>query len=89
MKHIRIFTLVVAITSCIAGTAAADEFAFSAPDINGKLDKIVEEKMNSVINKLHVDQGHSRVVEQLEGELNNLPTVTIKKFGYDFTPKRT
>ena len=89
MKHIRIFTLAIAITSCIAGNAAADEIEFSTPDISSKLDRIVEEKMNSVINNLHVDQGYSRVVEQVEDEINNLPTVMLKKFGYDFTQKRT
>ena len=89
MKRVRIFTLAVAIMSCTAGNVAADEFEFSAPDINGKLDRMVEEKMISLNNNLHVDQGYSRMVEQLEDELNNLPTVMIEKFGYDFIQKRT
>ncbi len=89
MKHIRIFTLAVTIMSCIAANAAADEFEFSTPDINGTLDRKVEEKMDSLINKLHVDQGYSRIVEQLEDELNNLPTVMKKRYEYDFTQART
>ena len=89
MKRIRIFTLAVVIMSCIAGNAAADEFKFIAPGINGQLDTMVEEKMNSLINESPEDQGYSRVVEQLEDELNNFPTVTKEKFGYGFTQKRT
>ena len=85
MKHIRIFILAVAVMSCSVGNAVADDLVLSAPNINDKLDRMIEKKMNSLINKMHDDRVYSRVVEQMEDEVNDLQRVMKEKLEVDFS----
>ncbi len=72
MKRINTLASTILIMSCFAGNVAADEFEFSAPDINAKLSKMVEEKMESLTTTLQTGESPYMVL-QLENELENSP----------------
>lgn len=83
MKRIKTITLAVAIMTCAVGNATAEEFEFNAPNINGKLNVMVEAKINMLVKELNDNRGYTRVVGHLQNNVKNLPTVVKEKFGYD------
>lgn len=95
MKHMKIIAIVLAVLSCSAANAKAQEPRFNidshelqAPDISAKLNSVVQAKMDQLIKATYMYKGYTRIVELgTEGEV--IPTALNKKIPYDVEKKRS
>ena len=55
MKSMRIVILAIAAITCAGANAAAQELTVNPPEINGKLNTLVEEKMDALIDNTDVN----------------------------------
>lgn len=79
MKTIRSIPLAIVMMSCFVATTTANELKFSVPDIGNNLDKMVEEKMDSLSDKIHSEKKYSNILRQMEYEFNHLLHVNKMK----------
>ena len=89
MKRIRTITLAVAIMTCSAGNAIAEEFEFYAPNIDDKLNTMFESKMNELVKKTYEHTGHTQVVEYSPCINNNPKAVMKEGFSNDVEENRS
>lgn len=89
MKRIKTLTFAVAIMSCAAVNAAAEEPEFNAPDINGRLNTMVEAKMNALTRATYAQQVNTRVVEYTPCENSNLKPLIKESIAYDTEENRS
>ena len=89
MKHIKTIALAVAVISSSAANATAGELKFNTPDISGKLNTMVEAKMDKLIKATTVHRGYTRIVE-LRPDGSVFSPVGMKTLiGYDVKANRS
>ena len=82
MKTLQTSTLILAVTFVLAcGAARAEGTEFRTPDINDKLNVLVQEKMNSLTGKTSVNDRQEGVVSGSGNEIERTPVVTQESFG--------
>jgi len=88
MKTLSIVTLAVAIMTGVVVNAAAQDLAINPPDINGKLDTLVERKMNTLMEDKDTVQDQSGVREEANTTGEQPRDVNQNSFIYVVTDSR-
>jgi outer membrane murein-binding lipoprotein Lpp len=65
MKTLSIVILTVAVMSGVSSQAAAQELALNPPDINGKLNALVQQKMDQLMDVKQAAQDQAGARKQL------------------------
>ena len=88
MKHLKVIALAVAVMSASAVNAAAGEVELKTPDISGKLNTLVESKMDSLIKDAYRHRGYVQIVELRPDGSVFLP-VTNESINHDVNVNRS
>jgi len=89
MKHIKTIAVVLAVMSFSAANAKAQEAEFKAPDISGKLNTMVEAKMDSLTREIYLHRGYTQIVELRPDGSVFVPAVMNERIGYDVKTNRS
>lgn len=89
MKRLTTFTFAVAIMSCNAVNAVAQEPELNTPDINGRLSSMVEARMNTLTKATYSHRVNTRVVEFSPCVNNNSQSVIKEGIAYDVEENRS
>ena len=98
MKHIKIITIALAVLSCSAVIAKAQEpqlnirtqtVQFQAPDISARLHSVVVTKMDQLIKATYRHRGYVRIVELGTDGKEIAPEALNKKVVYDVEATRS
>jgi len=88
MKTLNIITLVAAIMTGVVTSTAAQELTLNPPDINGKLNALVERKINTLM-EVKVDvQGKAGEEKEFTSAGGQLPEVRQDTFIYVVSDSR-
>ena len=82
MKHIKLIALAASIITLNSGNAVADETVFKSPDISGKLNVMVEEKMDRLVKKTYERREYVRVAEYENNNVSVIPGSCGKEIVY-------
>lgn len=89
MKHIKTIALAVAVISSSAVNATAGEFEIKAPDISGKLNTMVEAKMDKLARQTCNHRGYIQIVELRPDGSVYLPAAMYERLEYDVKANRS
>lgn len=82
MKTLNIVILSVAVMTGVSAHAAAQELALNPPDINGKLNALVEQKMDQLMESKAADQDQSAGRKQVSDTVEQGLVVSHDTFIY-------
>ena len=88
MKSMRIVILAIAAITCAGANAAAQELTVNPPEINGKLNTLVEEKMDALIDNTDVNLEPADAKMESTNAGRQLPQATQRSFIYVVTDSR-
>ena len=88
MKSMRIVILAVAAMTCAGANAAAQELTVNPPEINGKLNALVEEKMDVLIDNTDVKPEPADAQKDMTSAGSQFPGTTQQSFIYVVTDTR-
>lgn len=88
MKSMRIVILAIAAIICAGANAAAQELTVNPPEIKGKLNALVEEKMNVLIDNTDVNLEPSDARKEMTNAGGKYPDATQHSFIYVLTDSR-
>lgn len=86
MKHIKPIALAASIMALRSGNAAAEEIDVKSPDISGKLNTMVEDKMDVLVEKTYENRESVHDVELINSKILLIPGSYEKDTGPD--PKK-
>ena len=82
MKHIMHIALTASILALSAGTAVAEEIKFKAPDISGRLNMMVEHRMDRLVREISEHPASLHVAEQVNNNVSLIPGTPGKESAY-------
>lgn len=88
MKYVKQITLAVSIMAISAGNAVAEEYEFKAPNINAKLNAMVENKMDELVRQTYEDYRYVQAIEQVSVRQSLIPCASEDN-GYDSNETRS
>ena len=89
MKHLKAIALAVAVLSVPAVNATAAEHDLKTPDISGKLNNMVESKMDTLIKDTYRHRGYVQIVELRPDGSVLLPAVMNEMINHDVKANRS
>lgn len=89
MKHVKTIALAVAVLSASAVNASAGELQVKTPDISGKLNTLVDAKMDKLVRQACYHRGYIQIVELRPDGSVFLPAVMNEGIGYDVKANRS
>ena len=88
MKSLRIVTLAIAAIVSFSANAAAQELAVNPPDINGKLNALVEQKIDALIERNEMNSNHADAQKEALKSSEQLPDVSQHHYIYVISDSR-
>lgn len=88
MKSMRIVFLAIAAITCAGANAAAQELTVNPPEINGKLNALVEEKMDVLIDNTDVKLEPADTNKEMIDAGRQVPEATQHSYIYVVTDSR-
>ena len=89
MKHFKAIALAVAVISSSAVNATAADLQFKAPDIRGKLNNLVEAKMDKLAKDTYLHRGYTQIVELRQDGSAYIPAVMNERIDHDVKANRS
>ena len=88
MKSLNIVIVSIAFFTAIVTNAAAGDLVINPPDINGKLNTLVERKMNTLMQEKGPAQDQRSVSEEAKNAGEQRPELTQDTFIYVVSDSR-